>query len=157
MDCPKCHHQHSKVVDSRPADEGTAIRRRRECLECRYRFSTYERVERAPLLVIKKDGTREAFNRDKLLKGIVRAAEKRPVTMEQMNRLVNQVENKIRELSEPEINSLQIGEMVMPLLLTLDEVSYIRFASVYRQFHSREMFMKALESMNELVGETLDD
>lgn len=150
MDCPKCQHSHSKVIDSRPADDGAAIRRRRECLACQFRFNTYERVERIPLLVIKRDGTREAFSREKLLRGIVRAAEKRPITREQMDQLANNVENAIREVTDQEIESARIGEFVMPLLLELDEVSYIRFASVYRQFQSREMFLKELESMIQL-------
>lgn len=145
MECPRCHHDNSKVVDSRPTKE--AIRRRRECLKCHYRFNTYERVEQVPLLVVKRDGTREEFNKDKLLRGIIRAAEKRPITREQMNELANKVEWAIREQTDQEIESEQIGEYIMPLLFELDEVSYIRFASVYRQFQSREMFLKELESM----------
>lgn len=145
MECPKCHHDNSKVVDSRPTKE--AIRRRRECLNCHHRFNTYERVEQVPLLVVKRDGTREEFNKDKLLRGIIRAAEKRPITREQMNELANKVEWTIREQTDQEIESEQIGEYIMPLLFELDEVSYIRFASVYRQFQSREMFLKELESM----------
>ncbi|WP_124057993.1 transcriptional regulator NrdR [Vaginisenegalia massiliensis] len=147
MECPKCHEAQSRVIDSRPADDGAAIRRRRECLLCGHRFNTYERVERIPLLVVKRDGTREEFNRDKLLRGIVRAAEKRPITREQMDHLVNNVENAIREANDHEIDSKRIGEYVMPLLMELDEVAYIRFASVYRQFQSREMFLKELEAM----------
>lgn len=147
MECPKCHQQQSKVIDSRPFDEGTAIRRRRECLDCGFRFNTYERVEKTPLLVVKRDGTREEFNRDKLLRGIVRAAEKRPISREQMEQLVANVETNIREVTDQEIESKRIGEFVMPLLMELDEVSYIRFASVYREFQSREMFLKELEQM----------
>lgn len=154
MQCPKCHDQHSKVIDSRPADDGTSIRRRRECLKCKYRFNTYERIEKAPILVVKRDGTREEFNRDKLLRGIIRSAEKRPITRDQMNRLVTEVENRIREVTDEEIDSKQIGEFVMPLLMLLDEVSYIRFASVYRQFQSHEMFMKELESMQRILEKT---
>ena len=105
MECPKCHHQNSKVNDSRPADGGAAIRRRRECLNCKHRFSTYERIEQIPLLVIKRDGTREEFSQEKLLRGIVRSAEKRPITMEQMQALAQQVENKIREITDQEIES----------------------------------------------------
>lgn len=148
MECPKCHHQQSKVIDSRPAEDGASIRRRRECMTCGYRFNTYERIEQTPLLVIKRDGTREEFNRDKLLRGIVRAAEKRPISREQMENLVSRVENKIREVCEQEIASKEIGEFVMPLLMELDEVAYIRFASVYREFQSREMFIKELEVLN---------
>ncbi|XJS11322.1 transcriptional regulator NrdR [Aerococcaceae bacterium WGS1372] len=145
MECPKCHSQSLKVVDSRPTDD--TIRRRRECLNCGYRFNTHERIEQTPLLVVKRDGTREEFNRDKLLRGIVRSAEKRPVTVTQMNDLVNQVEETIRNKADQEIETSKIGEYVMPLLMELDEVAYIRFASVYREFQSREMFMKELESM----------
>ncbi|MBG9981683.1 transcriptional repressor NrdR [Aerococcaceae bacterium DSM 111020] len=149
MECPKCRHLQSKVIDSRPADNGQSIRRRRECLACHHRFNTYEQVEQVPLLVIKRDGTREEFNRDKLTRGIIRSAEKRPVTREQMDRLVTQVEEKIREEADGEIESSLIGEYVMPLLFELDEVAYIRFASVYRQFQSREMFMQELENMDQ--------
>lgn len=147
MLCPKCQSSQTKVIDSRSVDDDTSIRRRRECLNCGYRFNTYERVERTPLLVVKRDGTREEFSREKLLRGIIRSAEKRPITREQMERLASDVENDIRNYTDTEIPSEQIGEYVMPRLLELDEVSYIRFASVYRQFQSREMFMKELESM----------
>ncbi|MGF3072584.1 transcriptional regulator NrdR [Facklamia sp. P12945] len=147
MECPKCHQQQSKVIDSRPAEDGASIRRRRECMTCGFRFNTYERIERTPLLVVKRDGTREEFNRDKLLRGIVRAAEKRPISREQMEEVVGHVENKIREVCEQEIASKDIGEFVMPLLMELDEVAYIRFASVYREFQSREMFIKELEAL----------
>lgn len=147
MLCPKCQSSQTKVIDSRSVDDDTSIRRRRECLNCGYRFNTYERVERTPLLVVKRDGTREEFSREKLLRGIIRSAEKRPITREQMERLASDVENDIRNYTDTEIPSEQIGEYVMPRLLEIDEVSYIRFASVYRQFQSREMFMKELESM----------
>ncbi|MHA3225991.1 transcriptional regulator NrdR [Globicatella sulfidifaciens] len=147
MLCPKCQSSQTKVIDSRSVDDDTSIRRRRECLNCGYRFNTYERVERTPLLVVKRDGTREEFSREKLLRGIIRSAEKRPITRDQMERLASDVENDIRNYTDSEIPSEQIGEYVMPRLLELDEVSYIRFASVYRQFQSREMFMKELESM----------
>ncbi|MGO4937203.1 transcriptional regulator NrdR [Fundicoccus sp. Sow4_H7] len=148
MECPKCRHQQSKVIDSRPADDGASIRRRRECLNCGTRFNTYERVERAPLLVVKRDGTREEFNRDKMLRGIIRAAEKRPISREQMDQLAANVENAVREESDTEIASERIGEFIMPRLMEIDEVAYIRFASVYRQFQSRDMFIKELEAMN---------
>ncbi|MBG9984051.1 transcriptional repressor NrdR [Aerococcaceae bacterium DSM 111022] len=153
MECPKCHNLQSKVVDSRPTDNGRSIRRRRECLNCGNRFNTYEQVEKIPLLVIKRDGTREEFNRDKLTRGIIRSAEKRPVTREQMDALVSKVEEKIREESDGEVESSRIGEYVMPLLFDLDEVAYIRFASVYRQFQSREMFMQELENMSQRRNE----
>lgn len=147
MECPKCHQQQSKVIDSRPADNGTAIRRRRECVSCGNRFNTYERIEQTPILVVKSDGTREEFNRDKILRGIIRAAEKRPISRQQMEKLVIQVENNVRENTNQEIESKEIGEYVMPLLFDLDEVAYIRFASVYREFHSKEMFLKELQAM----------
>ena len=144
MECPKCHNLQSKVVDSRPTDNGRSIRRRRECLNCGNRFNTYEQVEKIPLLVIKRDGTREEFNRDKLTRGIIRSAEKRPVTREQMDALVSKVEEKIREESDGEVESSRIGEYVMPLLFDLDEVAYIRFASVYRDFQDVDSFMAEL-------------
>lgn len=147
MECPKCHQQQSKVIDSRPADNGTAIRRRRECISCGNRFNTYERTEQTPILVVKRDGTREEFNRDKILRGIIRSAEKRPISREQMEKLVIQVENNVRESTNQEIDSKEIGEYVMPLLFDLDEVAYIRFASVYREFHSKDMFLKELKEM----------
>ena len=147
MRCPKCHHTSSKVIDSRPSEETDTIRRRRECLSCGYRFNTYERIEKLPLLVIKRDNVREEFNRDKLLRGIIRSAEKRPIQLETMNKLVDSIEEKIPESGKQEISSEVIGEMVMERLFELDEVAYIRFASVYREFQSREMFMKELETM----------
>lgn len=156
MLCPKCQSSQTKVIDSRSVDDDTSIRRRRECLNCGYRFNTYERVERTPLLVVKRDGTREEFSREKLLRGIIRSAEKRPITREHMERLASDVENDIRNYTDTEIPSEQIGEYVMPRLLELDEVSYIRFASVYRQFQSREMFMKELESMMKSRSEVLE-
>lgn len=147
MQCPRCLHLHTKVLDSRSVDDSAAIRRRRECLSCHHRFNTYERIERTPLLVVKRDGTREEFSSDKLLRGIIRAAEKRPISREQMERLAAEVENDIRTIADTEIVSEKIGEFVMPRLMELDEVTYIRFASVYRQFQSREMFIKELENM----------
>lgn len=147
MECPKCNYNNTKVIDSRPTEDGKAIRRRRECMRCGARFNTYERVEYSPLLVIKRDGTREEFNREKLLRGIVRSAEKRPISRDQMDRLVQKVENQLREQLETEVESKKIGELVMPLLMDLDEVAYIRFASVYREFQSKEMFLRELEAM----------
>ncbi|MFK8242512.1 MULTISPECIES: transcriptional regulator NrdR [unclassified Facklamia] len=157
MQCPKCHCEQTKVIDSRSVDDSIAIRRRRECMSCAYRFNTYERVERTPLLVVKRDGTREEFSRDKLLRGIVRAAEKRPITRGQMEKLVSEVENDISKVADAEIASERIGEFVMPRLMQLDEVSYIRFASVYRQFQSREMFIKELESMMKREAQVQED
>ncbi|KRM72885.1 transcriptional regulator NrdR [Lacticaseibacillus brantae DSM 23927] len=135
------------MVDSRPTDGGRAIRRRRECENCGFRFTTFERVEQTPLLVIKKDGTREEFNREKILKGLIRAAEKRPVTMEQMQGIVDTVENRLRAIGENEVSSQAIGEYVMNKLADVDDVAYIRFASVYRQFKDMSVFMKELQDM----------
>ncbi|KRN94525.1 transcriptional regulator NrdR [Furfurilactobacillus siliginis] len=137
------------MVDSRPTGEGQAIRRRRECEKCGFRFTTFERVEVAPLLVIKKDGTREEFSRDKILRGIIRSAEKRPVTMQQMNAVVEKVDSKVRALGENELSSQLIGEYVMNELADVDEIAYIRFASVYRQFKDMSVF---LDEMKEMVN-----
>ncbi|MDN5957362.1 MAG: transcriptional regulator NrdR [Lacticaseibacillus paracasei] len=147
MQCPQCHHNSSRVVDSRPTDGGRAIRRRRECENCGFRFTTFERVEQTPLLVIKKNGTREEFNREKILKGLIRAAEKRPVTMEQMQSIVDSVENQLRAIGENEVSSQAIGEFVMSKLADVDDVAYIRFASVYRQFKDMSVFMQELQDM----------
>ncbi|WP_127850133.1 transcriptional regulator NrdR [Lacticaseibacillus hulanensis] len=147
MQCPHCHKNSSRVVDSRPTDGGAAIRRRRECENCGYRFTTFERVEQTPLLVIKKNGTREEFNREKILRGLIRAAEKRPVTMEQMQQIVESVETKLRAIGENEVSSQSIGEYVMTLLADVDDVAYIRFASVYRQFKDMSVFMDELKEM----------
>ena len=147
MQCPPCHHNSSRVVDSRPTDGGRAIRRRRECENCGFRFTTFERVEQTPLLVIKKNGTREEFNREKILKGLIRAAEKRPVTMEQMQGIVDSVENQLRAIGENEVSSQAIGEYVMSKLADVDDVAYIRFASVYRQFKDMSVFMQELQDM----------
>lgn len=147
MKCPHCGNNGSRVVDSRPTDEGRVIRRRRECEKCGFRFTTFERVEVTPLLVIKKNGSREEFDRDKILKGIVRAAEKRPLNMEQMTDMVDKVENKVRALGESEISSQIIGEYVMNILVDLDEIAYIRFASVYRQFKDMHVFLDELQDM----------
>lgn len=147
MKCPHCGNNGSRVVDSRPTDEGRVIRRRRECEKCGFRFTTFERVEATPLLVIKKNGSREEFDRDKILKGIVRAAEKRPLNVEQMTDMVDKVENKVRSLGESEISSQIIGEYVMNILVDLDEIAYIRFASVYRQFKDMHVFLDELQDM----------
>ncbi|GMA47046.1 transcriptional regulator NrdR [Tetragenococcus muriaticus] len=153
MHCPKCHHHNSRVIDSRQTDDGRAIRRRRECENCGHRFTTFERIEEAPLLVIKKNGAREEFNREKILRGLIRSAEKRPVAMEQMEQIVDHIESRIRELGENEISSTQIGEYVMEDLKDVDEIAYIRFASVYRQFKDMSVFLKELE---DIVGKAND-
>ena len=148
MQCPRCKFNGSRVIDSRPADDGRSIRRRRECDECGYRFTTFERLEKTPILVIKRNGNREAFNREKLLNGLVRSAEKRPIPLSQLEQIVNEVEHTINQEGENEISSMLIGEMVMDYLAKIDDIAYIRFASVYRQFTDRKMFLKELERMS---------
>ena len=148
MQCPRCKFNGSRVIDSRPADDGRSIRRRRECDECGYRFTTFERLEKAPILVIKRNGNRDAFNREKLLNGLVRSAEKRPIPLSQLEQIVNEVEHTINQEGENEISSMLIGEMVMDYLAKIDDIAYIRFASVYRQFTDRKMFLKELERMS---------
>ena len=144
MKCPFCGYGDSKVIDSRPADDGTTIRRRRECLDCQKRFTTYETVERMPLVVIKRDGSRQSFDRVKVINGLVRACEKRPVTVTQIERVADEVEQELRGRLESEVQSQRIGEMVMTRLKSLDEVAYVRFASVYRSFKDIETFMAEL-------------
>ena len=134
MRCPKCGGNKSSVVDSRQAEDGNTIRRRRECEECQHRFTTYERVEERTLVVVKKDGTREQFSRDKIFNGIIRSALKRPVSCEDIEEIVNRIEQKVRSQSDNEINSEYIGSLVMDELAELDEITYVRFASVYRSF-----------------------
>jgi transcriptional repressor NrdR len=147
MNCPFCSHADSKVVDSRPTDEGFVIRRRRECGNCKKRFTTYERVEETPLIIVKKDGTRETFNRTKLLNGIIRACEKRPVSLDQIEREIDKIERSLHNYMEKEIPSKEIGELVMKALKELDEVAYVRFASVYRQFKDLNTFIDELSKL----------
>ncbi len=151
MKCPFCGHDEDKVIDSRPAEDGAAIRRRRECLGCGSRFTTYEKIETLPLLVIKKDGTREPFNREKLLKGLLKACEKRPVSNDQLMQLLTCVESQIQNSLNREISSQDIGELVMKKLKEIDEVAYVRFASVYRQFKDVNSF---LEELNEMLNKS---
>ena len=134
MRCPKCGGNKSSVVDSRQAEDGNTIRRRRECEECQHRFTTYERVEERTLVVVKKDGTREQFSRDKIFNGIIRSAQTRPVSSDEIEEIVNRIEQKVRSQSDNEINSEYIGSLVMDELAELDEITYVRFASVYRSF-----------------------
>ena len=150
MKCPICSTPDSKVVDSRPASDGDVIRRRRECKRCGKRFTTYETVESLPLIVVKKDHTRETFDRNKLLKSIIRACDKRQVTLEQMDAVVSEIETTMQNSLQNEIPSAAIGEMVMEKLKSLDEVAYVRFASVYRQFKDIGAFM---EELNKLLDE----
>lgn len=147
MNCPFCGDSETKVIDTRPADEGASIRRRRECTQCKSRFTTYEKIEEVPLVVVKKNMTRESFNRSKLLGGIIRACEKRPVTMEQMEQLVDWIEKKLQNTLDREVSSEVIGELVMLKLKELDEVAYVRFASVYRQFKDINTFIDELTKL----------
>jgi len=147
MKCPYCDGQHTKVLDSRPVNENKSIRRRRECEKCARRFTTFETVEETPLMVVKKDGSREEFNRDKLLRGLIRACEKRPVSVERLETIVDEVERELRQTASTEIESRDIGELMMGQLYQVDEVAYVRFASVYRQFKDIDMFMKELSTL----------
>ncbi|MBR4288290.1 MAG: transcriptional repressor NrdR [Clostridia bacterium] len=146
MKCPACYYSENRVLDSRPTDDG-AIRRRRECLSCGRRFTTYERVEEIPMMVVKKDGKRQVFDRAKVLNGVMRACEKRPVSFEEMDGLVKDIEAEISSKMENEISTTAIGEMVMERLKALDEVAYVRFASVYRSFKDINTFMAELEAL----------
>jgi len=145
--CPFCGFEESKVIDSRPTDEGVSIRRRRECLKCSKRFTTYEKIETIPLMVIKKDKTRQAFDREKLLNGLLRACEKRPVSLHDLEKIADEIESIIYNSLEREVTSQQIGEMVMSRLKEIDEVSYVRFASVYRQFRDINSFLDELNKL----------
>ena len=149
MKCPYCGDQESKVVDSRHSDDGLSIRRRRECLACQRRFTTYETVESLPIIVVKKDGSRQAFNRNKVLNGMVRACEKRPVPLASLEQAASEIEQIIQNSLEREVRSEDIGELVMERLKKLDEVSYVRFASVYRQFKDIHRFMDELNKFLE--------
>ena len=153
LNCPFCGHPDSKVLDSRASDEGSAIRRRRECLVCQKRFTTYERIEEAPLMVIKKDGRREPFDRQKLLSGLLKACEKRPVAFATLEHLVNSVERELRNSMEQEVKSTSVGELIMTGLKQIDEVAYVRFASVYRQFKDLQEYKKEIAQLEELLGE----
>lgn len=147
MNCPFCEYFETKVVDSRPTEEGQAIRRRRECGSCKKRFTTYEKIEETPLMVIKTDGTREAYNRNKVLNGIIRACEKRPVSMKNIEDVVDSIEKSLNNTMDKEVRSSLIGQLLMDKLKNLDEVAYVRFASVYRQFKDINTFMEELEKM----------
>lgn len=147
LHCPFCHFEESKVIDTRSTEEGSAIRRRRECISCKNRFTTYEKIEEIPLIVVKKDGTRESFNRNKVLNGLIRACEKRPVSLEQIEQLVDRVETYLNNNLDKEVPSQLIGEMIMNALKELDEVAYVRFASVYRQFKDIDSFIDELTKL----------
>ena len=150
MKCPYCGYEESKVIDSRPADEGERIRRRRECLKCSKRFTTHEVVETVPIIVVKRDKSRAVFDRAKLTAGILRACEKRPVSIEQIEKMVDNIEAQLQSSLDREVTSMNIGELTMDQLKNVDEVAYVRFASVYRQFKDINTFM---EELNKLLRE----
>ena len=150
MKCPFCGFEESKVIDSRPTDEGERIRRRRECIRCAKRFTTYEIIENVPVIVIKRDKSRESFDRQKLFNGMLRACEKRPVTLAQLEEAVDDIEMTIQNSLDREVTSVMIGELAMDKLKGIDEVAYVRFASVYRQFKDINTFM---EELNKLLKE----
>lgn len=147
MKCPYCNYNESKVIDSRPADEGTTIRRRRECLACQKRFTTYEVMEHLPLVVIKRDGSRQSFDKNKVLNGMLRSCEKRPVALAELEKIAADIEQELQNSFEREISTAEIGEMVMERLKNVDEVAYVRFASVYRQFKDINTFMDELAKL----------
>ncbi len=149
MKCPFCGNLEDKVVDSRLSAEGNSIRRRRECLKCERRFTTYERIEEAPLMVVKKDSRREPFERKKILAGLVKACEKRPISMESLEQLVDKIEFTLQKNYEKEVKSKEIGELVIKMLQELDEIAYVRFASVYRQFKDVSQFMREIKGLSD--------
>lgn len=149
MKCPYCSYYESKVIDTRPADEGERIRRRRECLKCEKRFTTYEIIETTPVVVIKKDGSREVFSRDKLLRGMIKSCEKRPVSLSVLENAVSEIEATLQNHLEREVHSTHIGELCMEKLKEIDQVAYVRFASVYRQFQDINSFLTELKSILE--------
>ena len=154
MKCPYCQYSESKVIDSRPTDEDEKIRRRRECIRCGKRFTTYEIIETTPLMVIKKDKTLEPFDREKLLNGLLRACEKRPVTLKRLEQMVDVIEQRLKNSLEGEVSSRTIGELAMEELRKLDEVAYVRFASVYREFQDINSFMQELQKILEEKGKS---
>ena len=147
MKCPYCGYNESKVIDSRPAEENISIRRRRECLSCTKRFTTYEKVESFPMMVVKKDGSRQTFDRRKVLSGMIRACEKRPVSAAELEKIVGEIEQDIQNSMEREITTRAIGERVMERLRMVDQVAYVRFASVYREFKDIDTFMTELHKL----------
>lgn len=147
MICPFCGHRHDKVIDSRESKEGDVIRRRRQCLACERRFTTYERIDEVPYMVIKKDGRREKFDRQKVLAGLLKACEKRPVSMAKLAEIVDEVEARLMEAPEREISTTDIGELLMDRLRQLDKIAYVRFASVYRNFQDEEAFLTELRNL----------
>ena len=144
MRCPKCNYTESKVIDTRPTDDGFKIRRRRECIECRHRFTTYEKIEETQIVVIKRDGTRQGYNRDKIINGLIRACDKRSVSLEQIEAIADKVEKQLYNTFQNEVSTEFIGELVMNELQNVDDVAYVRFASVYRKFKDIDTFMDEL-------------
>ncbi|RBW71503.1 transcriptional regulator NrdR [Bacillus taeanensis] len=147
MRCPNCQYNGTKVLDSRPVHEGRSIRRRRECESCNYRFTTFETVDETPLIVVKKEGTREEFSRDKILRGLIKACEKRPVPLETLEKIVTDIEKELRNRGNSEVSSEDVGEIVMDQLALVDDVAYVRFASVYRQFKDINVFIQELKEL----------
>ncbi|WP_329885882.1 transcriptional regulator NrdR [Pseudoramibacter faecis] len=147
MKCPFCNYDGSKVIDSRPADDNTMIRRRRECEHCKKRFTTYERIENIPLIVVKKSGQREAYDRNKIYNGIIKSCEKRPVAIATIEKLVDNLERELYQIEDKEVSSIYIGERVMDELKKIDQVAYVRFASVYREFKDVETFKSELDKL----------
>ena len=152
MKCPYCGHTESRVIDSRPADDDSSIRRRRECLSCKQRFTTFEVIEHVQLVVIKRDGSREAFDRSKILNGLLKSCEKRPVPLKRLEQIVDEIEQQLQNRLDKEVESRQIGELVMDKLREVDEVAYIRFASVYRHFQDLSSFMDELNILIQKTG-----
>src|SRR5690606_11741599 len=155
MRCPSCQFNGTRVIDSRPVDDNKEIRRRRECESCGFRFTTFERVETTPLIVVKKDGSREEFSREKILRGLIRACEKRPVSVETLEEIVANIEKECRRIGNAEIRSEDVGEMVMNELANVDEVAYVRFASVYRQFKDINVFIDELKEI--IINKSRDE
>lgn len=147
MRCPSCQYNGTRVVDSRPVDDNKEIRRRRECESCSFRFTTFEKIEATPLIVVKKEGSREEFSREKVIRGLIRACEKRPVSIDVLEELVMSIEKDLRRLGNAEVRSEDVGEMVMNRLAKIDEVAYVRFASVYRQFKDINVFIDELKDL----------
>ena len=149
MKCPFCSHENTRVIDSRPADDGQRIRRRRECIQCAKRFTTYEAIEGQPVIIIKRDKSRQVFDRNKLLSGMLRACEKRPVSIETLENAIDEIESQLQNSLEREVTSVAIGEMALDKLRTIDEIAYVRFASVYRDFNDIESFLNELNSLRQ--------
>ena len=147
MKCPYCLYSESKVIDSRPADDGQRIRRRRECMQCAKRFTTYEIIETQPVIIIKRDKSRQVFDRNKLLSGMLRACEKRPVSLDALENAIDEIESQLQNSLEREVTSVEIGEMALSKLKDIDEIAYVRFASVYRDFKDIQSFMDELKSL----------